>query len=115
MAILIKHIEMPKHCWQCHFHDDVDDCVLLKQSCMAVWGENKRLDNCPLVEIKPNGRLIDADALKKKWLEAENRMGADKVLNLPLKEYISNGCVYDLDNAQTIIEREGSARDEGKK
>lgn len=51
MSILIKGMEMPKNCWSCPFHDDVDDCILLNQSCMKVWGETKRLDDCPLVEI----------------------------------------------------------------
>lgn len=54
----------------------------------------------------PHGRLIDADALKEQWLNAERTTGAEKVLNLPLECFISYGCVYDLDNAPTIIEAE---------
>ena len=61
-------------------------------------------------ELPPHGRLIDADALKEKWLVAENRMGADKVLHLPLKDYISDGCVYDLEQMPTIIEAEEVVR-----
>lgn len=52
MGVYIKGTEMPKHCWQCAFHDDVDECILLNQSCMVVWGERKRLEDCPLKEIK---------------------------------------------------------------
>jgi len=65
MSVLIKGMGIPKHCWQCPFHDDMDDCILLNQSCMKVWGENKRLDECPLVEVHtPHGRLIDKEALE---------------------------------------------------
>lgn len=51
MGVYIKGMEMPKHCWSCCFHDEVDDCIILKESCMTVWGEQKRLDNCPLIEV----------------------------------------------------------------
>jgi hypothetical protein len=63
MSIIIKGMEMPKHCWQCVLKGEIDECLLIDQSCMAVWGEEKRLPNCPLVELPPHGRLIDADAL----------------------------------------------------
>lgn len=114
MSILIKGMEMPKCCKDCFgckadlFSDNGIACVVyLCQFTRTATGEEGVLDICPLVEVPTHGRLIDADALKKKWLEAESRMGADKVINLPLREYISNGCVYDLDQAQTIIEEEG--------
>ena len=62
-GIYIKGMEMPKHCWSCCFHDEVDDCVILKESCMTVWGEQKRLSDCPLISVPDHGRLVDADAL----------------------------------------------------
>ena len=113
MSVLIRGMEMPESCCCCTFFEELEDdsvCTV----CHARKHNNsldhvsifKRADWCPLVEVPQHGRLIDADVLKKKWLEAESRMGADKVINLPLREYISNGCVYDLDNAPTIIEGE---------
>ena len=27
-GIYIKGMEMPKHCWSCCFHDEVDDCIM---------------------------------------------------------------------------------------
>lgn len=50
---------------------------------------NYRLDDCPLIEIPPHGRLIDADALP--------RFGGRR------------GLVHskDIDEATTIIPREG--------
>lgn len=91
MSVLIKGLEMPKHCWQCPFHDDVDDCILLNQSGMKVWGETKRLDDCPLIEVPKHGRLIDADAL-----------------NYSHTDLAGNHLVYlvDIEASPTIIESE---------
>ena len=69
MSILIKGMEMPTHCWNCKFHDENDDCVLLKRSCIVVWGEYRRREDCPLIEVPPHGRLIDADAFIKQKTE----------------------------------------------
>lgn len=92
MSVLIKGMEMPKHCWQCPFHDDMDDCILLNQSCMKVWGETKHLDDCPLVEVPtPHGRLIDADAL----MQGAQYKGRYDIVN-----------AYDIINAPTILEAE---------
>ena len=94
MSILIKGMEMPKHCWQCAFHDDLDECILLNQSCMVVWGESKRIEDCPLVEVPtPHGRLIDADALLNKT-----------ICNPLWSPYITKKMVLD---AKTVIEAEG--------
>ena len=62
-GIYIKGMEMPKHCWSCCFHDEVDDCIILKENCMTVWGEQKRLSDCPLIAVPDHGRLVDADAI----------------------------------------------------
>lgn len=83
MSLLIKGMKMPKHCWQCHFHDEADVCEMLGLSCMRVWGEEKTLPDCPLIELPDHGDLIDRDALLKKvqkwyWeaLETVKRMPA---------------------------------------
>ena len=109
MSVLIKGMEIPESCWDnCPFerenikHEVV--CSLTRKG--YNWGLTERPSDCPLVEVPPHGDLIDRDALKEKWLAAENRMGADKVLHLPLKDYISDGCVYDLEQMPTIIEAE---------
>ena len=54
--ILIKDMEMPKYC---------DECKLAYDGkCLANRGRDVTLDNiCPLKELQPHGRLIDADAL----------------------------------------------------
>ena len=68
MSVLIKDMEMPKNCDNCWALDDYGDyprCLITEEQ----RGYNfpireKRMDNCPLVEIPPHGRLIDADALR---------------------------------------------------
>lgn len=66
MSVLIKGMKMPKHCWQCHFHDEADVCEMLGLSCMRVWGEEKTLPDCPLIEVPDHGDLIDRDELMMK-------------------------------------------------
>lgn len=69
MSIVIKGMEMPTRCAECrlstvHSFNDRPLCdVLVEYMSYGEW-ETKRLDNCPLVEIPPHGRLIDADALR---------------------------------------------------
>ena len=67
MSVLIKGMEMPTSCNDCPLAGDFK-CNLMpsipalcKEYDMAVQN-GKRLNNCPLVEIPPHGRLIDADA-----------------------------------------------------
>lgn len=71
MSILIKGMEMPKNCVDCplfedkyHFHG----CHAVPKSFddMDMWDfVGDRPSWCPLIEVPPHGRLIDADALMK--------------------------------------------------
>ena len=72
MGVLIKNMTMPKNCDECRFRSGA--------WCTAIdnWrkGYNKpptgeRLDECPLVELPPHGRLIDGDALFDKMYYAD--------------------------------------------
>ena len=70
MSIIIKGMEMPKSC---------DDCVAEFGGCCfaappeadGVCPDHGKADWCPLVEIPPHGRLIDADTLTVRhgWLD----------------------------------------------
>ena len=112
--ILIKNMKMPTSCITCPLCECRNECAYCEVGDKYLsWDWDERLrssrnDHCPLTEVPPHGRLIDADALKEQWLNAEKTIGAEKVLNLPLECFISYGCVYDLDNAPTIIEAEGT-------
>lgn len=89
MGIYIKGMEMPRFCYDCFFRPG----LCKERDFYSFDGENKltRPRNCPLIELPPHGRLIDADALP--------RFGGRK------------GLVHsaDIDNAPTIIEAEGGA------
>lgn len=69
MSILIKGMEMPKNCDMCWALDDYGDyprCrITEEQRGYNFHVREKRMDKCPLTEIPPHGRLIDADALIK--------------------------------------------------
>lgn len=68
MSILIKGIKMPKSCWDCELGSaqQLDDrpCPFYSMDYREQKKySDKRVDGCPLVELPPHGRLIDADAL----------------------------------------------------
>ena len=71
MSVIVP-IEMPKSCYSedefCPFHTFVFDLNGGKNICTQLEktaSRDKRLEHCPLVELPPHGRLIDADALQK--------------------------------------------------
>ena len=114
MSILIKGMEMPESCDMCAFssyiaegddHEEFWYCILdnWNQSITPIpltkeTVSNGRSMDCPLVEIPPHGRLIDADALD------------DILMNLADNEYtpkvFASWLSYE-ENAPTIIEAEG--------
>ena len=77
--ILIKGMEMPKSCYVCAYHHWSNFWQIYV--CCAIWVEGDsiiirgkdvqstailrsgRSEKCPLVELPPHGRLIDADDL----------------------------------------------------
>jgi hypothetical protein len=59
MGIYIKGMEMPKICGQCQIKLGID-CELWRHVRSVSLDRHK---DCPLIEIPPHGRLIDADAL----------------------------------------------------
>ena len=70
MSILIKGIEMPKSCATCKFMQSTQSeygypynvhCSI-KGFLIRYSGCKKRDKDCPLHELPPHGRLIDADA-----------------------------------------------------
>ena len=76
MSVLIKGMKMPKNCCYCALGIYEYPCNFTNQE--HLW-EDGRPPDCPLIEVPtPHGRLIDADSLKKKWLEAESRIGEIK-------------------------------------
>ena len=71
MSILIKGMEMPTSCLECQLNYDMYKCVLTGKSTMLA--DDYRLNDCPLIELPPHGRLIDADAaMKQGWVIQRN-------------------------------------------
>ena len=58
MSVLIK-MDMPKSPQSCKFYD-TDPLGIRKPYC-AIKSVCNGFDDCPLVEVPPHGRLIDAD------------------------------------------------------
>lgn len=85
MSVLIKGMKMPQACWCC----PITKC----EHCMHFYAKSRPI-NCPLTELPPHGRLIDADALKtkRKWTD-----------DFYETEYVE---VADIDDAPTILEAE---------
>lgn len=101
MSILIKNMTMPETCGDCPLqHSEYLECKITNRITWerADGGGTRTLspaeNDCPLVEIPPHGRLIDADKLRHKWKALKDGMWF-KVID-----------VDDLDNAQTVIEAE---------
>lgn len=69
MSVLIKGMEMPTNCRKCSLYlQSMDSERNVYENCAVTaksynWGLTTRPLDCPLVEIPPHGRLIDADAL----------------------------------------------------
>ena len=97
MGVYVPNMEVPKGCMLCPFVTEFAQCTLTNKRWinMSMAFEN-RLDDCPLVEVKPHGRLIDADALMKQ-IEHDTPLSA--VFEKTMRRY--------LHNAPTIIESEG--------
>lgn len=66
MSVLIKEMEMPENCYYCALGIYEYPCGFTNQEHLCKDG---RPPDCPLVEVPPHGRLIDADAL----LASENQ------------------------------------------
>lgn len=105
MSILIKGMEMPTSCDDCPLAGDFK-CNLMpsipalcKEYDIAVQN-GKCLNNCPLVEIPPHGRLIDADVL----MENEETISFKDEWHMTVTEAFVS--VKNIADAPTIIEAE---------
>lgn len=97
MNILIKGMEMPHDCAECPL--DWNECEYINGFDTVDHSDKKRPDNCPLVEIPPHGRLIDADELIARHGDWYTEQGT---------EVGFIGTVKNLVDAQpTVIEAEG--------
>lgn len=106
MSVLIRGMNMPRDCHLCpisHWNklDEFTGCELKKRFfSKEELNQSGRPDFCPLIEIPPHGRLIDADAL----MDALTRAKEDDPIQYE-EDYLAVSdwlCVV-----PTIIEAEG--------
>lgn len=117
MSILIKNMEMPTKCSECQFcvngfteEAPVYECAVLGAENVSVPVDyhgkpfDFRPDWCPLIELPPHGRLIDADKLIA-GLE-ECRKAADDNWEYEMVVGYSNA-IEEVEEAHTVVEAEG--------
>ena len=88
MGVYLPNVDMPKDCMSCQFGVD-GQCVAMNPARTRNWSAKETTNYCPLVELPPHGRLIDADALRNLCDEP-------------------HWCVWlsEIDDAPTILEAE---------
>lgn len=102
MSVIVKGMEMPKNCEECMVYvryktwsgDHGCFCGLTKRD---VINSKKIEDLCPLIEIPPHGKLIDADRL------LTDRMKS-KYYHLPNGDIAIP--IIDIEHAPTVLEEE---------
>lgn len=107
MSVVIRGMNMPKSCDECDLNYDCFRCILPIESSLLYGKDtaNGRLPNCPLVELPPHGRLIEASEVKD-WVENWFEMNRYYHPHSKSKN-ISTDELYDiLEHIPTIIEAE---------
>lgn len=88
MSYIVKGRDMPKNCSECPcIASNFMFCRVAAKPIPSIGHP----EFCPLVEIPPHGRLIDADALEEepcdliddRGLEAESGYSHDQIRNAP--------------------------------
>lgn len=104
MSVLIKDMEMPTSCDECELcacyvrEDGTEENYRCAITFYPIHEFDERHEYCPLVEIPPHGRLIDADKLKEEFPHDED-------WDYPVNT--NNYVVETIDKSPTIIEAEG--------
>lgn len=110
MSILIKGAMMPASCEECQSVLGLfsKECPLFKDFPKKFISESELLkhtrhSDCPLVEIPPHGRLIDADKLIENIPVTQN----DGSMGCRNCDWLDDTAVEELiDDAPTVIESE---------
>lgn len=114
MGVFIKGMEMPNRCFECIFLTTAPSffCLAGKKDLCAEHGINiSRPDWCPLIELPPHGRMIDADAFEDAFnMELLpiliNKYGEDEALKG--LHFSFRDCICNIQTQKTVIEAEGS-------
>ena len=71
MSVIVKGMEMPESCYRCPMANDDFYLCGATEKYLENDSEERRPDWCPLIELPPHGRLIDADELVRIWTGAK--------------------------------------------
>ena len=117
MGVYIKGMKMPSSCRTCHMKMNCDACEGFECVCVPLHKgigyfddliADKRRDDCPLIELTPHGRLIDADALMETYRERKRPTLSDgedgSKERVRYLDFIST--LQAIKDAPTIIETE---------
>ena len=92
MSILIKNMEMPSACYKCNLCSikvlgRYEAKLICRVSGEEIAQFEGKRDDCPLIELPPHGRLIDADALTEDGWKLYKRVeykGYSAIHEMPL-------------------------------
>ena len=105
MGVYIKGMEMPNNCQECVcINDEYFYCQAVGRQPQDENVISRRPDWCPLVEVQPHGRLIDADELQRKFERMANEEW-NKNIAVSAASCFDDAAVV-VEDAPTIIETE---------
>lgn len=97
MSVIVKGMEKPNSCYDCRMRTDSYFCSAMPKEFCGYTNDIKRPDWCPLIELPPHGKLIDADRL------LTDRMKS-KYYHLPNGDIAIP--IIDIEHAPTVLEQE---------
>lgn len=115
MSVIVKGMKMPTSCYDCNCFirdsDGIDYCCLLMQD---IEDNDKRDDDCQLIELPPHGDLIDRGDLVTSFNESieECHKWANEIEGGEMYARVSQSlgtfleCSLRAASAPTIIEAE---------
>lgn len=110
MSVIVKGIEMPRNCLECIFKD-IGMSMMTKCFLQKEWVKYKNDSHipqqCPLIEIPKDARLIDGKELKKnilKWMPPDPCGVEEK--EFPFETDICVSTLMEIDEAPIIFEEE---------
>lgn len=126
MSLYIPGIPMPKTCRECQFleGDDMDGLChaanrWLDDEDFWTWYAYAEDDidtskpcNCPLIEVPPHGRLVDADALAKYVDGFRDESDHSRIMDYTRQEIIDCFAYVIEEESETIIPADGADKEE---
>ena len=106
MSVIIKGMVMPENCWDCPLCDS-KWCYAKAMPLENGLTTAGRQEGCPLIELPPHGRLIDADQLLSIW-EGDRKSIHEAGIEYCEESYDSviDSFAWDVKKIKTFVEAE---------